>query len=363
MVLLLVCAALLFGNCSTTMARKAAALPELSGIVTAVDKYGNVTTDITTALLTETGFALGDVARVRAGNVDDTAPLVDTYSDVNRGEMLVRLQVEGFVELSISYGNLSERGGITTGTSVSIALVEKGGYLAEYEIRHLEKSQERSDYASDAVFANFRMIQGGNIASGMFYRSAHPTLGDARAPYAAALAEEAGIRAVINLADSPEELAQHAPSSPWYESLYTSGNIVTLGMGVDFESPDFPGKLKAGLQFLIAHDGPVLIHCNEGKDRAGIVSALLEAIAGAKLDEITADYMASYENYFGVKKNEPRYTVISRIIVDIFKGMNGGQDVTDANIQKVAETYLTGKAGLTADEITALKNKLKTPIR
>jgi len=52
-------------------------------------------------------------------------------------------------------------------------------------------------------------------------------------------------------------------------------------------------------RFIIANDGPYLIHCTEGKDRAGFVSAVLEALMGADLQEIVADYMKSYENYYG----------------------------------------------------------------
>ena len=71
-------------------------------------------------------------------------------------------------------------------------------------------------------------------------------------------------------------------------------------MGVDFAAEEFNAKLKTGLVYLIDNEGPYLIHCNEGKDRAGFVAALLEALGGAEAEEIVEDYMLSYENYYHV---------------------------------------------------------------
>src|SRR5829696_4320266 len=42
-----------------------------------------------------------------------------------------------------------------------------------------------------------------------------------------------------------------------------------------------------------ADDGPVLVHCNAGKDRAGLVAALLLALAGVPAPAIASDYALS----------------------------------------------------------------------
>ncbi|MDR0389217.1 MAG: tyrosine-protein phosphatase, partial [Spirochaetaceae bacterium] len=321
---------------------------------------GSVLTKLSASACEAAGYEKGDVLIILSGDLAEEAPYVSAYSDVNRGKTLVLTDSDsGQLELAISYGNLSERFGIVSGSAVTLRMANKGAYLGEFEIRHLEKSGNRSDYASDAVFANFREVKAGSIKAGTLYRSCNPILGDARAPYAAALAEAAGIKTVINLADSDEELAERGASSPWYNNLIKSGKVVNLNMGVDFQSQDFPVKLKRGLQFLIANEGPYLVHCNEGKDRAGIVSALLEALSGAKLSDITTDYMVSYANYYGVTPNEARYASISNIIVDILKEMNNGNAVTDRNLGQVVETYLVQHAGLSAQEITQLKARLR----
>ena len=45
-----------------------------------------------------------------------------------------------------------------------------------------------------------------------------------------------------------------------------------------------------------APQGGVLVHCQGGKDRTGLVSALLLRLAGVALDEIAADYALSEQN-------------------------------------------------------------------
>ncbi|MDR1352732.1 MAG: SAM-dependent chlorinase/fluorinase [Treponema sp.] len=350
---------LVLAACASTKAPEVS-YPDFSGAAVSVSKYGNVLTDISAAALEAAGYEMGDILVIQSEGAAEEAPYVSAYSDVNRGNLLARSDPDsGQIELAVSYGNLSERLGIVAGSAVTLRMADKGAYLGEFEIRRLEKSENRSDYTSDEVFANFREIRSGSIKAKTLYRSCNPILGDPRAPYAAALAEAAGIKTIINLADSDEELAERGPSSPWYNALIKSGRVVNLNMGVDFQSRDFPEKLKRGLQFITANEGPYLVHCNEGKDRAGIVSALLEVLLGADLADVKTDYMASYANYYGVTPNGARYAAISNIIVDILKEMNNGGAVTDKNLGQVVERYLTQSAGLSAEEISRLKARLR----
>ena len=345
------------GDTVQTAAPQNPPIPSLTGIIVTVDKYGNVHTDISATAIAAAGLELGDMLRLQAGTFDGELPLVNAYADVQRGDPLVRVS-DDTAELSISYGNFSEKNAAPEGTPVSITLVSKGAYKQELELRNLTKSENRNDYASDVVFANYREVKMGGIPANILYRSCHPALGDARAPYAARLAEQAGITTVINLADTPEELIQHAASVPWYQNFITQGNIIALGMGVDYTSPDFSTKLRAGLQFMLNHNAPYLIHCNEGKDRAGVTAALLEALMGATPDEIVDDYMMSYVNYYGFAKGEERYTVVSAIMQDILKDFNGGTAPKAGETIGAAEKYLTNKVGLSSAEIGALKLKL-----
>jgi protein tyrosine/serine phosphatase len=333
------------------------ALGPLSGVIAGVDRYGNVRTSLSAEAFRQAGFELGDLLRLETGTFKGELPLVTTYADVQRGDPLVRVN-NGAAEISISYGNFSQTHAAAEGVSVTFTLASKGAYKAELEIRNLKRTDERADYSSDAVFANFREARLGGIPANILYRSCHPALGDARAPYAARLSEQAGIVTVIDLADTPAELSERAASAPWYKTVIDSGNIIALGMGVDYKSPDFAVKLKAGLEFMLTHNPPYLVHCNEGKDRAGVTVALLGALMGASPAEIVDDYMLSYVNYYGVKKGEERYGLVSTIMLDILKDFNGGITPNVGQTVGAAEKYLQGVAGFSPAQIAALKLKL-----
>ena len=137
-------------------------------------------------------------------------------------------------------------------------------------------------------------------------------------------------------------------------------------MGVDFAAEDFAAKLKTGLEFLIANEGPYVIHCNEGKDRAGFTAALLEAVCGASVGEIVEDYMHSYENYYHVEYHSDRWFSIanSNIIKTLctITGTETQADLEKADLKAAAEAYLIGTVGLTAEQVAALQSALTTPV-
>ncbi len=87
-------------------------------------------------------------------------------------------------------------------------------------------------------------------------------------------------------------------SITWYKEMYEMGNVILLDMDVDYSSQEFGSKLAKGFVFISENEAPYLIHCNEGKDRAGFALVVLESLMGASLEEIEYDYMLSYLNLF-----------------------------------------------------------------
>jgi protein-tyrosine phosphatase len=51
-----------------------------------------------------------------------------------------------------------------------------------------------------------------------------------------------------------------------------------------------PREFGAAIEAVAGAEGAVVVHCTAGKDRTGIVSALLLRVAGVGIDEIAADY-------------------------------------------------------------------------
>lgn len=340
----------------------------LTGTVVEVQKYGNLTMDLKPKALYDAGFALGDMLTVTVGTNVLSIPFCTSYSDVDTGSLVVRDdKANNLLVVAINMGNISTKYNIKVGDKVTFALKEKGAYLSEYLMRQLKRTNVRSDYATDSVFANFRSIATTGIAPGVVYRSSNPINNEiGRATYADALARAVGVKTVLNLSDSAKDIAGYlaAPGfkSNYYKSLYEAGNVVPLNMGVDLMAPEFGQKFAEGVRFLIGHDGPFLLHCTEGKDRAGFVSAVFEALMGANLNEIVADYMMSYENYYGVKKGTDQYNAIanSNIVASmttVVCGLPKGTDISGISLAKFAEWYLQS-IGLSIDEIAALKAKL-----
>ena len=216
---LLFIASLFAASCATV--KKVSAESPRAGVettVSSIDKYGNCALSITQDEFTAAGFEPGDIVSVKAGAFAFDAPVCTNYSDVDNGKYLVRLS-KGGVSFAINMGNFAKTSGAAVGTPVSVAMKGKGAYLADYKIRQLKKSENRSDYASDEIFANFREVKAGGIASGRLYRSCNPVYGDARAPYAEKLIQANGIKAAVNLADSRESAWKHIDEAPYYKGL------------------------------------------------------------------------------------------------------------------------------------------------
>ena len=185
------------------------------------------------------------------------------------------------------------------------------------------------------------------------------------ASYADALAKAAGIQTVLNLADGQEMMESYIAAddfaSPYYLSLYQNGSVKLLNLGIDFTTPDFQKGLADGLRFLTVSKGPYLVHCNEGKDRAGFVSALLSCLMGADYNQVVNDYMISYENYYHLEAGSEQYEAVKNSnIVSILSTITGVSDpakLKKADLSAAAEAYVKA-IGLTDEEINALKANL-----
>ena len=110
---------------------------------------------------------------------------------------------------------------------------------------------------------------------------------------------------------------------------------------------------------MIAGEAPYLVHCNEGKDRAGFTSALLECLMGASAEEVVADYMETYVNYYGLEKDTEKYNAV--VNSNIVKALAVAFDVEDlyaADLAAEAEAFVVEELGLSQNEVDALKAKL-----
>ena len=277
----------------------------VTGKVTEIEKYGHALLDVTIEDFNAAGFALGDIVSVKAGSFEGDMPYFNGYY-VDKGETMLRAYPgHTNIAVCINYGKFAETAGIGVGDEVTISLKEKAGALTLQQISDLVYTNKRADYESDAQFANFRAVKAGEMAQGRLLRSCSPIDNQHnRAGIADALIAEAGAKTVMNMADTQEELAallENANgSSPCYSALAAEGCVIALGMPINFSSDEFAEGIVKGFTFLSENEAPYLVHCTEGKDRAGFACMLLEMLMGASLDEVVNDYLLSYVNYYHI---------------------------------------------------------------
>ena len=340
-----------------------------------IAKHGNLVLYMYGSDLYEKGFEHGDVLEIAIGENKWDVPLCTSYSDVDNGEAVLRAtgDTDGVV-LALNMGDFATTAQIAQKTAIeeepgyrwdyltespvqiTITLKEKGGYREAWLIRQLVRTNERADYShlSDEAFANFRSINTTGMGENKLYRSSSPINPDlGRSTYADKAAEAAGIMTVVNLADNSNTY-EGAESS-----YYSTCRVVYVNLGTDFLSESTLSGLAEGMRFIINNDGPYLIHCNEGKDRAGFVSALLECLMGATLDEVIDDYMVTYYNYYGVEGGSEKYdAIVKNNLIQALNTTYKVDDVYKADLVAEAEAFLMEDAGLTADEVAALKARL-----
>lgn len=347
-----------------------------------ISKHGNIILNLNIKDFKNAGYAASDIVEVTVGEdkVIDM-PVAQDYSDVNTGEPVLRMhEADDTIVLAYNMGSMANRLDIAVkkdieeepgftwiwnegygyDTPVTIRMLERQGYADEYELRQItrKRSNERSAYPalSDEEYANFRMIHTTGIKENTLYRSSSPVNPELNRNVRADEAmRKAGIRTVINLADTKEKMMEYPD---YFHSYYAGCDVLAVNMGVDLFLEENRTKLISGLEYLIDHDGPYLIHCSEGKDRSGFMSALLESLMGASAQEIVDDYMTTYVNYYYVKRGSDEYNKIAEgTIVRMVSEIFDIKDFYEADLQKCAEDFLLS-SGLGEYELDRLKEIL-----
>ena len=375
----------LLTDCATrTQAVQETVITEVTSSVKEIQKYGNLVLTIEKKDLDAMGAEYGDVFTVSFQDTEVYAPYCTNYSDVDLGSIVLRNDGETLI-LAINMGDFAttysiaekvsnpdktykwifEEGKTMEDISLLLTLTGKGEYRDEWLIHHVSRTDNREDYSSDAAFANFREIKGGKIGEGALFRSSSPINNEiGRAKYADALVKENGIRTVMNLADSEESILSYMEkedfASPYYASLFENGDVIALNMGVSFKTREFQASLSEGLTFLASKEGPYLVHCTEGKDRAGFTSALLSALMGLTYQEIVEDYMTTYENYYHIEKGSEQYEAVKKSNIDSmlsFIASVESDKLSQVDLSLKAEEFLLA-IGMEEDTVRKLKENL-----
>ena len=232
---------------------------------------------------------------------------------------------------------------------------------------------------------NLRDLGGiGRVSAGRIWRADDPA---AIGRQGVAHLHELGLRAVIDLREPGEAKgASHLYGEAvqyWNAPLFGGLNLSAPEI-VSADDPllalylraltDSAGRFVQALRLLAqAPDGAVLIHCTVGKDRTGMLTALLLRLAGASDAEIVADYTET-GRHIGPVLDRLRdraaaqkwdLALLSRYWRSEAETMHGFLAALDDR-HGGADGFLT-QAGLTPAELDTLRHRLlrndeKTPL-
>ena len=350
-------------------------------------KFGGVYIETTIDDFNNLGFGFGDSLDITFTNgfhLDDL-PYYSGYYVDNQMPLLVGYPGYPYIRAGFNNGgDMWEYGELSEADTATIKLHEKGKYLDIQEAMDIHYTDIQGDIP-DVVFGNFRACNVGNLKENILYRSASPIDNHHNRAAVVDRLITNKVNTIIDLSDDDDEIIEHINAddfnSPYFKSLNDNGNVIALSMGmnfqsyannqeeievpslfVDFKNEAFSSKLMTGLRFMASHEAPYLVHCVEGKDRTGFVIMVLEALAGASYEEIIDDYMITYDNYYGINKqdNLSKYNVLKEKNIDVMlKTLVNDEsvDIKTANYAVECEEYLLDK-GLDSDTIQTLKDKI-----
>ena len=371
-----------------------AVTPETPGIsdypIVHETEFGGVYIEMTIEDFNALGFEYGDSVDVVFSNgyrLDDI-PYYNGYYVDPGNPLLVGYPGYDYIKATVNYGqDLWDTANLKIGAekeekpdtglwlnadleehdTASVYLHEKGKYLDIEQASDIHYKDERDQFPSDEVFANFRAVNMGNLKENVIYRSASPCDNQhKRAPYVNDLIEQAGVNAILDLADTEVKIERYINaddfSSPYFLSLYENGKVLPIGLNMNFYSEEFAAKTAKGFADLSKLDTPYLIHCTEGKDRTGFVCMLVEMLAGSDYQAIVDDYMITYDNYYQItkEKDPARYDVIlQRNLIAMMKYVTGADEegLKTADLAAAAEKYLLN-AGMSEEDLAAFKAKI-----
>ena len=344
--------------------------PVLKGKITSYNEFGAAMLSFTETDMTNAGFTLGDVISI---TIDDKKEIVMPYYDgfyTRNGEFLC-VAYPTYPSICFTANNIGLPKELTDleGHSVTVRMKEKGGCLDVQTALSMKYSNERIEYPdlSDAEFANARTVKAGNIPSGILYRSSSPFSNDIKRDiYVSEYLQQEKVRTVLNLADSEEKMLSYKDIPPYSLSLWKEGNVILCPLKADPTADDYNNRLIEALKQLPSRPAPYVVHCMEGKDRTGYVCALLEGLCGATYEEIVADYLVTYDNYYDI--NPAKDPVLCNTLVSLrlntclmfYANVSDEAQLPNIDYAKAFSSYLLSH-GMTQQQLDALIHALTVP--
>ena len=340
--------------------------PVLKGVISTYNEYDGAMFDFTKADMEEAGFTVGDVISITFDDQTFVVPYYDGYYTRSGEYLTVAYPSYPSICFTASLTGLPKELRGLEGHSVTVRMKEKGGCLGVQKAMSMQYTNDRNDYPnlSDAEYAYARAAKAGHIADGVLYRCSTPfTNLYNRANYVSEYLESVKAGTVLNLADT-EEMMRSYDMPSFCRTLWDGGNVILCPLKADPTAEDYNNRLIAALKELPSRPAPYVVHCMEGKDRTGYVCALLEGLCGATYEEIVADYLVTYYNYYSVTPEKDRDACNTLISLRLnpclmyYAGISDEAQLPNVDYAKAFSDYLLSH-GMNKQQLDALIQALR----
>lgn len=288
--------------------------------VNALSDYGDLVLDITSADLTDIGCQIGDKILVTANGIRYNATYVIGYTGIGCMDSFVcenNHPHDGHLVFGIFSGKVTERTGCVVGDTLHL---ERNGVDPNFpKLQKYMKGLDNDRSAfSDEHYCNFRLIESTGMKKGLFYRSVSPFKSDnERSEVTAELYERYGIGYVVSMGDRVDNVdsCRETYGDSYYPvRLYDAGNAFVDVLSSSLVS--VPSDVRKAMLAITESEGKVVINCNLGKDRTGVIVAMLQSLAGSSYEEIRAEYMKSFVFLYGIEVGSEEYDTLCHLMFD-----------------------------------------------
>ena len=263
------------------------------------DQYGDVMLD-----LEEISLEYGDSVNISFSGGYEMKE-VPYYPDFfgNKGSAILTDHFDTICIAGIGC-SFNSTAGIQNGEKVTISLEKKERYKDEFEAYNINNAAVRAEGQSDEAFRNAREINVGQIRENRLYRGSSPfDQKYGRVELMDQYLQENNIKCVLDLADNREKLEAYENLPDYTASMISNNQVIACAIGVDYLDPKTMQTLGQGLAEMSEKEGPYMIQCSLGRDRTGVISAVIESVCGATYQEIVDDYMISYDTLHNIDMN------------------------------------------------------------
>ena len=337
--------------------------PMLEGKIVSYNEFGGAMVDLTAKDMTKAGFALGDILSITIIGKEFTVPYYDGYYSPTGDYLFVAYPSYPSICFTANNIGLPEELTGLEGETFVVRMKEKGGKIDVQKALSMKYTNIRDDYPSDEAYANARAVKAGNIVSGRLHRASSPFCNDInRANYVSEYLERQKVKTVLNLADTEETILSYDMPS-YSRTLWESGNVILCPLKADPTADDFNNRLIEALKKLPSHPAPYIVHCMEGKDRTGYVCALLEGLCGATYEEMVADYLKTYDNFYRITPEKDSgvcdalVSLRLNMCVMYYAGVNDESLLHDIDYAKAFSNFLLAH-GMSQQQLDALVQAL-----